>query len=312
MAESSTSHIESPQAALGPAYMLLLWVVVTQVVWAFAFMGMPEATPEWLVRARSACFGIDSTGLPDTRGWMLLAVAPLSFLIALVIAYGGMELRESMAQVLRSPPRRAFIAAVFLAVIFQGTQIAQRLANGWAVLRAQEISVADDSRLPAGYPQLMRPAPDFSLLNQKGEKVSLATLRGDVVLFSFVFAHCQTVCPTITRSLRMAADALGRKHLRVVVVTLDPRRDTPSALPQLAAHWELSGRDMALSGPVAEVERVLQAYNAGAVRDEITGDVAHPALVYVMDEQGILRYALTNPQQNWIVDAVRSVSPALG
>jgi cytochrome oxidase Cu insertion factor (SCO1/SenC/PrrC family) len=77
----------------------------------------------------------------------------------------------------------------------------------------------------------------------------------------------------------------------VVVVTLDPWRDTPSRLPHLAEQWGLGSDAFVLSGAVEDVERVLDAWNVARERDLRTGDISHPALVYVVDRKGRIAYA---------------------
>ena len=68
-------------------------------------------------------------------------------------------------------------------------------------------------------------------------------------------------------------------------------RDTPSRLPTLARDWRLGPDDFVLSGPVDEVERVLDAWNVARSRDERTGDIVHPALVFLVEADGTVAYA---------------------
>lgn len=80
---------------------------------------------------------------------------------------------------------------------------------------------------------------DFTL-QSAGGPVSLAALRGNVVLVYFGYASCPDVCPT---SLALTAQGLGRlapeerERVRVLFVSVDPARDTPQKLAQYAAHF---------------------------------------------------------------------------
>jgi cytochrome oxidase Cu insertion factor (SCO1/SenC/PrrC family) len=78
-----------------------------------------------------------------------------------------------------------------------------------------------------------------------------------------------------------------------VVVTLDPWRDTPSRLPSLAKDYELGGDAFVLSGTVEEVNALLDRWNVARGRDEKTGVIAHPPLVYVLDTEGRIAFAAT-------------------
>ena len=72
----------------------------------------------------------------------------------------------------------------------------------------------------------------------------------------------------------------------IVVVTLDPWRDTPERLPTLIEHWELRVTDRLLSGRVADVEQVLDQLGIGRRRNEVTGDIDHAATVMILDGTG--------------------------
>ena len=67
--------------------------------------------------------------------------------------------------------------------------------------------------------------------------------------------------------------------------------DTPGRLPELARRWALGPADHMLGGDVEEVEAVLDAWNVARQRDPMTGDVAHPPLVYLLDDDGTIAFA---------------------
>jgi cytochrome oxidase Cu insertion factor (SCO1/SenC/PrrC family) len=86
--------------------------------------------------------------------------------------------------------------------------------------------------------------------------------------------------------------------LAVVALALDPWRDTPSRLPTMAEQWAVAEDDFVLSGSVPAVEAALDAWNVARVRDEQTGDVTHPALVFIVESDGTVAYASTGaPEQ---------------
>jgi cytochrome oxidase Cu insertion factor (SCO1/SenC/PrrC family) len=91
----------------------------------------------------------------------------------------------------------------------------------------------------------------------------------------------------------MRESATAERVPHVVVVTLDPWRDTPSRLPSLAKGFDLGADAYVLSGSVDEVNALLDRWNVARGRDEKTGEVAHPPLVYVLDAEGRIGYATT-------------------
>src|SRR6202034_4722918 len=68
--------------------------------------------------------------------------------------------------------------------------------------------------------QLDTPAPNFTLTSQDGRQVSLASLRGKVVLLSFLDPVCTTDCPVIASELRVADGLLGSKAADVELVSV--------------------------------------------------------------------------------------------
>jgi cytochrome oxidase Cu insertion factor (SCO1/SenC/PrrC family) len=81
-----------------------------------------------------------------------------------------------------------------------------------------------------------------------------------------------------------------RPGLVVLVVTLDPWRDTPARLPSIAGSWEMGESAHLLSGAVADVEGVLDAWAIPRSRDVTTGDVTHATFVYLVGRDGRLAW----------------------
>jgi len=114
---------------------------------------------------------------------------------------------------------------------------------------------------------------------------------------TFAFGHCETVCPVVVRHARAAQENARVRNPelspRLVVVTLDPWRDTPSRLPHLAKHWELGADSFVLSGEVEDVNAALDRWQIPRKRDESNGDVAHPPIVFVVDAEGRIAFGAT-------------------
>jgi cytochrome oxidase Cu insertion factor (SCO1/SenC/PrrC family) len=147
-------------------------------------------------------------------------------------------------------------------------------------------------------------------VNQKGDTVRLRRYEGRAVLVTFAFAHCETVCPLIVHSALSARDRIAETAPErtpvVLVVTLDPWRDTPSRLPAMATQWGMSGDAFVLSGEPDVVERTLNAWRIPRVRNEKTGDLSHPSVVYVIGPSGRIHYMVTGSVEQ-IVAAVKAL-----
>jgi len=151
-----------------------------------------------------------------------------------------------------------------------------------------EPNVAGSGGLDAVPPEA-EPAPDFELVDQDGNPRSLASLRGKVVLLDFVWANCPGPCPILTGTHARAQKELPpevRDKVWFASITLDPERDTPEALRQYGTK---RGADLStwsfLTGPPAEVDKVVKEYGVGTVRLR-DGEIEHVVVSFLIDPQG--------------------------
>ena len=133
-------------------------------------------------------------------------------------------------------------------------------------------------------------------MNQKGDTISLEQFKGRPVIVTFAYAHCSTICPLIVSDVLSARDKLTMQKPVVLIVTMDPWRDTPSRLPTIASQWGLTGDAHVLSGSVEDVELALSRWRVPRIRNEQTGDLSHPTLVYVIGQDGKIAYVLSGTQ----------------
>lgn len=266
--------------------------LVTVAWWALALWPVAGASPEWLSRARAVCFNAGDDGLPDASGWLLLIGQPIGMIAVLMVGWGR-SVVAGLRALSGSVAGQVTVAAVVLTLLatlgLAGARVAQARAQAEIVLPGEDLP-------PSTYPRLDRPAPDTELTDQHGRPFRLEQLRGSPVLVTFAFGHCETVCPVVVEGAREARRRLLEKDPeasapRIVVVTLDPWRDTPTRLGQMAREWHLDSDDRVLSGPVDEVNAALDAWQVTRRRDPSTGDIAHPALVYVLDADGRIAFA---------------------
>ena len=77
------------------------------------------------------------------------------------------------------------------------------------------------------------PAPAFTLTAQDERRLSLADLRGKVVVLTFIYTACADTCPLLTAKMATLQGRLGADfgtRVFFVSVTVDPERDTPAVL----------------------------------------------------------------------------------
>ena len=261
-------------------------LAITVSWWALALWPAADA-PAWQVLTRETCFGTAATGLPDAGGWLALSGQPLGMLLVLGAGWG-----DDVKAGLRALTDRVSGQLVV------GASAALLLAGALGVI--VRVRVADarpfaSSPTEAVAGQLNRlndAAKPISLVDQSGRTVALEQFRGRPVIVTFAYAHCQTVCPVLVSEVLGARDALAAPKPVVLIVTLDPWRDTPSRLASMAERWGASGDVHVLSGAPDSVERVLNAWRVPRARNERTGDLSHPSVVYVLGPDGRIAYVV--------------------
>jgi protein SCO1/2 len=139
-----------------------------------------------------------------------------------------------------------------------------------------------------------RPAADFSLITQDGTEFRLSRQRGKIVALWFGYTSCPDVCPTTLAELIQAQQRLGKDghRVRIVLVTVDPERDTPSRLREYVQAF--GGAFTALTGKPEQLAATRKAYGVVAEKRVVAGTSAaylidHSAFVYIVDPAGQLR-----------------------
>ena len=128
---------------------------------------------------------------------------------------------------------------------------------------------------------------DFDLRDQSGKLVRLSAQRGRWVVLTFLYTHCPDVCPLIADQLNLALQRLGpqgRRTMRVIAVSVDPRRDTEAALRHFVAAHALLPQFRFVTGTRAQLAPVWQAYHIAATPDGKT--VSHSSFEILIDPSG--------------------------
>lgn len=137
----------------------------------------------------------------------------------------------------------------------------------------------------------VEPAAPFSLVEHTGRRVTLDDYRGEVVLLFFGFTHCPDVCPLTLSKLARVTESLGRKgeEVRILLVTVDPERDTPAALGKYVARF--SPRAVGLTGDSAALAEAYRGYGVYTMHGGHHG-TTHSSVVYGIDRAGRLQVVI--------------------
>jgi protein SCO1/2 len=128
-----------------------------------------------------------------------------------------------------------------------------------------------------------------SWVSQRGDTLRLADLAGPVRVVAMVYTECRATCPLIVADLQRilaAVPADRQADVGVVLVSLDPDRDTPGRLAAWARATRLDpARWTLLSGSDAAV-RELAATLDVRYQPQVDGEIAHTNAITVLDARG--------------------------
>jgi protein SCO1/2 len=164
------------------------------------------------------------------------------------------------------------------------------IAVGSSASPKKQAASTQGSFAAAGLLSPVTAAPPLALRDYLGRPVNIDSYKGKVVLVTFIYTHCPDVCPLITSNLRVAQNLMGPKtasKAQIIVVSVDPKGDTPKTVANFLALHEMTGRMQYLIGSAKELGSVWQAWGVGAERDAGNPNlVEHSGLVYGITGSG--------------------------
>ncbi|NIP18377.1 MAG: SCO family protein, partial [Xanthomonadales bacterium] len=83
------------------------------------------------------------------------------------------------------------------------------------------------------------PDLEFTLTGSDGLETGADAFHGKATLLYFGFTSCPGVCPTTLNHVSVALDALGgpARNVHVLLVSVDPKRDTPEVMRKYTAGY---------------------------------------------------------------------------
>jgi protein SCO1/2 len=165
------------------------------------------------------------------------------------------------------------------------------------VIAARGVSDADDS--PAGaqgavqapatafqgalLPEGVR-APDFSLRDERGKRVTMNEYRGRPVVVTFMYSHCQDTCPLQAQQIKGALNDLGH-DIPALSISVDPSGDTPASVERFNRKQGVSGRIRWVLGSESKLQKLWQGFHTTSQ----TPRTEHLARIVLIDKRGFQR-----------------------
>ncbi|HEY5264799.1 MAG TPA: SCO family protein [Steroidobacteraceae bacterium] len=146
-----------------------------------------------------------------------------------------------------------------------------------------------------------RTLPDFSLIDQRGQKFGPANLKGHWSLMFFGYTNCPDFCPTTLTTLaamRNGLRASGSAVLpQVIFMSVDAKRDTPAQLAKYIPNFDPSfiGVTAPDQATIQAVAQKLGVFVSILPISKDTYAVNHSTEIFVVDPEGKLNAILTGP-----------------
>lgn len=147
-----------------------------------------------------------------------------------------------------------------------------------------------------------RPLPPLAFIDQNGQPFGPEQLRGHWSILFFGFTSCPDVCPTTLALLAQVeqklADMPTEQRPHIVLVSVDPKRDTPERLAQYVKSFSPT-----FTGITGEQDAIHEfALKMGvpvAISQQPGGNytVDHSAAIFVVDPNGALRALSSTPHE---------------
>jgi protein SCO1/2 len=144
--------------------------------------------------------------------------------------------------------------------------------------------------------------PEFTLVDQNGDAVTAASFRGQWDMVFFGFTHCPDVCPVTLQLLADVKRELAKTKItatpRIVLVSVDPERDTPEVMGRYVNYF--GEGNLGVSGELDELTKLTTAlgiFFEKVVTDNDNYNVNHSAAVLIINPQGEFSALFSAPHQ---------------
>ncbi|MEN0105044.1 MAG: SCO family protein [Pseudomonas sp.] len=147
-----------------------------------------------------------------------------------------------------------------------------------------------------------RTLPDLTLTNQLGEPVQVDELKGKWSLLFFGYTFCPDICPTTLAQLRELKSKMPKEavdNLNVVLVSVDPNRDTPDQLKKYLGYFD--PQFQGLTGELGNIQKLANAVSIPFIPGDTSKEnytVDHSGNLVVIGPDGTQRGFIRAPLNN--------------
>lgn len=169
-------------------------------------------------------------------------------------------------------------------------------AGAWFAARQAAPAVPEHARLLS----TPRPLPEVPSTDHEGRPFGLEGFHGHWSLVFFGFTHCPDICPATLQVLagarRLLDDLPPQDRPSVVMISLDPGRDTPARLAEYVPFFDPEFRGLSVAAAhLPELTRAFGAAYAYSPLGEDSYTVDHTSSVFLVDRDGRVAAVFPTP-----------------
>jgi protein SCO1 len=207
-----------------------------------------------------------------------------------------MQQRHHSQRLQKGASENAIFLWIFLAAVLAGLGL-----FGW---HYQSKTQSGSLNTQAFKSILVYPKPkrveEFALKNADGTPFTRANLTGKWSVLAFGFTTCPDICPTTMSEIKIALQSVALPP-QVVLISVDPERDTPKVLSEYVAFFD--SKFLGVTGDIPALTAF--ASNLGALFEKETNGtgpmdytMAHTATIYLIAPDGNLAALIRPGAQN--------------
>ena len=214
-----------------------------------------------------------------------------------------------MTDTTKKSPTWKVLGILFLLI---GMPILWVMLNKTGVHYSKKLPIYFEREVDAKGDTIYHTIEDFKLVNQYGDSVTLDTYTDKILLVSFFFASCETVCPKMNGYIgtHIYREFAKDTNIRFLSFTVDPTNDSPAVLLKYAESFYANNHWQFLTGSKTQI------YNLAANSFKIPGaedvhnGLFHSNKIVLVDKQKRVRGVFDTNGQNeksFTIDAVRAL-----
>jgi protein SCO1/2 len=128
---------------------------------------------------------------------------------------------------------------------------------------------------------------------QEGKQIEFKDLQGEPLVVVMIYTSCRTACPRLVADMRGIEAVVAEKEtkgIKYVLVSIDPKNDTPEKLKAFAKENGMDGPQWLFLQGTEDGVRDFANILAVKYKEISPMDFSHSNIISVFDKKGVLRY----------------------